>query len=123
MPDNLLTRYGYQKVPGDQPESIIDLNGPKSYIGVSIGTPPSGGQTVRAQDFGLGSLDYVTSMGSTDGRYEVTVFPLLSPPTTQLPDGAFTTAILMWKLASGGTQVGAGIDLSGASVRLFARGR
>src|SRR5215467_8560245 len=94
----LLTRYSYPKVPGDQYESIIDVTGPASYTPLVPGTPgppvtpPTGGQRITAQDFGLLALDLVVSMGSTDGGHYVVVVPeLVAPPPnplpTQLPDG------------------------------------
>lgn len=129
----ILTRYGYPKVPGDQPESITDVSGPASYTPLVPGSPgppivpPTGGQRITAQDFGLQSLDYVTGMPSQDGKYFVLVVPLLvepmpNPPLpTQLPDGTFSTALLMWMNVTGGTQASG--NLSQSTVRLFARGR
>ena len=128
----ILTRYGYPKVPGDQPESITDVSGPVSYVPLTPGTPgppitlPSGGQTVTAADFGLQSLDYVTAMASQDGLYTVVCVPLLvepypNPPLpTQLPDGTFSSVLLKWVTATGAEASG---DLSQSAVRLFARGR
>jgi len=131
MATTLLTRYGYPKVPGDQPESILDVSGPASYNPLVAGTPgppitpPSGGQRVTAQDFGLQSLDFVTGMGSTDGRFFVMVVPELISPApnplpTQLPDGSFSAVRLGWMQLTGGQATG---DLSTSTVRLFARGR
>lgn len=132
MATALLTRYGYPKVPGDQPESIIDVSGPTSYTPLVAGspgppiTPPTGGQRITAEDFGLQSLDFVVGMGSTDGQYLVVVVPqliepLTSPPLpTQLPDGTFRAALLAWLELAGGQASG---DLSKSTVRLFARGR
>jgi hypothetical protein len=128
MATALLTRYGYPKVPGDQPESIIDVSGPASYTPLVEGspgppiTPITGGQRITAADFGLQSLDFVVGMGSTFGSYFVVVFPELTtpPPSTQLPDGSFRSALLAWMDIAGGQASG---DLSQFTVRLFARGR
>ena len=132
MATALLTRYGYPKVPGDQPESIIDVTGPTAYTAITPGspgppiTPPSGGQPITAADFGMQSLDYVTGQGSQDGLYTVVIIPLMvavtpAPPTpTQLPDGTFSRFLLKWVTATGTEASG---DLSQSSVRLFARGR
>ena len=128
----ILTRYGYPKVPGDQPESITDVPGPAAYVPLVPGAPgppvipPSGGQVVTAEDFGLQSLDYVTAMGSQDGLYTVVVIPLTiepwpNPPlVTQLPDGTFSKVLLKWVTAAGAEASG---NLSLSVVRLFARGR
>ena len=133
MATALLTRHGYPKVPGDQPESVLDVSGPAAYTPLVPGspgppiTPPTGGQRITAQDFGLQSLDFVFGMGSTDGRYSVVIIPeLIQPPppspplATQLPDGTFSAALLMWMNATGGTQATG--NLSQSTVRLFARG-
>lgn len=128
----LLTRYGYPKVPGDQPEGVFDLIGPVTYTPLVPGNPgppivpPTGGQRVTAQDFGLQSLDFVWSMGSTDGLYHVVVVPVMiipapGPPLpTQLPDGTFTAVLVAWYTAAGTEASG---NLSTSVVRLFARGR
>jgi hypothetical protein len=133
MATKLLTRFGYPKVPGDQPESIIDVNGPTAYQAFVPGdntttpvTHPSGGQRITAADFGLQSMDFVASMGSDDGRYYVIIIPelLVIPPgpplPTQLPDGTFTAVHLIWIGVGAATQASG--DLSASSVRLFARG-
>ena len=132
MGTSILTRYGYPKVPGDQPESVTDVNGPVAYVAITPGSPgppvvlPTGGQTVTAADFGLQSLDYVESMGSTDGLYSVVIIPLMiasspiPPLVTQLPDGTFSAVLLKW-VTAGGTEASG--DLSQSVVRLFARGR
>lgn len=132
MATALLTRYGYPKVPGDQPVSIIDVSGPPSYTPLVPGSPgppivpPTGGQRITAQDFGLQSLDFVVGMGSTDGRYTVVIVPELieslpNPPLpTQLPDGTFSALLLAWMQLTGGQASG---NLTQSTVRLFAWGR
>ena len=128
----LLTRYGYPKVPGDQPESIIDVSGPPVYVPMIPGSPgppivpPTGGQLLHANDFGLQSLAFVFGMASTDGKYFPLIVPLLieplpNPPLpTQLPDGSFATFILVWMNVTGGGQATG--DLTQSTIRLFARG-
>lgn len=128
----ILTRYGYPKVPGDQPESVIDVSGPASYTPLVAGSPgppivpPSGGQVLHAQDFGLhNGLMMVFGMASQDGKYFPLIVPLMVEPTpnpplpTQLPDGSFSTFLLVWMNVAGGQASG---DLSQSSMRLFARG-
>ena len=131
MATALLTRYGYPKVPGDQPESVIDVSGPVSYTPLvpeqegPPEVPPSGGQLLHAADFGLQSLTFVLGMASGDGLYFPIIVPLLveplpNPPLpTQLPDGSFSSFILVWMQIAG---VEASGDLSESSIRLFARG-
>ena len=129
----LLTRYGYPKVPGDNPESIIDVSGPTAYVQLvagSAGPPivqPTGGQRMSASAFGLQSLDFVAAMGTaSNGLYFVVVVPdliQLQPPNlpTSLPDGTFGAVRLAWMLFAGG-QVAASTNLSTSIIRLFARG-
>lgn len=121
MPATVMSRFSYPKVPGDEKHSITDVTGPSNYIGISIGVggnPPTGGQSVTAADFGLQSLDFVTAMGGSNGQYSVTVFP------TAFERGNEMKAVqLQWNVASTGAQVGSGLNLSAATVRLKAVGR
>lgn len=128
----LLTRYGYPKVPGDQPESIVDVSGPPVYVPMVPGSPgppivpPSGGQLLHANDFGLQALAFVFGMASTDGKYFPLLVPLMVEPVpnpplpTMLPDGSFATVILVWMNVVGGGQASG--DLSQSTIRLYARG-
>ena len=129
----ILTRYGYPKVPGDSPESILDVPGPPTYTPLVAGSPgppivpPSGGQRITAQDFGLQTgLVSVVGLASQDGKYFPLIVPLMVEPApnpplpTQLPDGSFSTFLLVWvDVANGGQASG---DLSKSTIRLLARG-
>lgn len=124
----VLGRFGYPKVPGDTLESVIDVPGLASYAVVVYQTPPSvptGGQTIRAADFGFQqSLDFVLAVGVQGGTYSVRVIPLLPVPgSVALPDGSFSTAILEWVDAATGLPAAAATNLSAFRVRLLARGR
>lgn len=136
MSTAILLRFNYPKVPGDERVSVLDVTGPASYVEVIPGTPgppvtaPTGGQTIRASDFGLQEMDFVSAMGSSDGNYAVSVIPLIplnpggSLSAYRLPDGAFETCLLKWSTTVGPQEeVAAATDLSGSSVRLFAWGR
>jgi len=114
----VVSRYSYPKIPGDSPISAVDVAGPASYTVVTVGTPPTGGQTVPASTFGLQALDFVWAQGSNNGQYDVTVFPL---PFT-LGD-SFPSVMLMWSVAATGAQVTAATNLGAIAVRLFAIGR
>lgn len=103
----ILGRFSYPKVPGDQPWSIIDLQGPASY--------PNGGQLIYPADFGLQSFDFVAAMQSVFG-YTVEIVP-----TTATIGGAYSVLSVQWYLA--GDPVAFDTDLSAASVRLLAIGR
>lgn len=112
----LLKRFSFPKVPGDQPWSIIDVTGPASYVQVTPGNPPTGGQRVNAQDFGLQALDFVAAMASTSGQLFVNVIPL--------GVGEYNSVLLQWMM-SGATpeEAPAAGNLSTTTVRLLAIGR
>lgn len=128
----LLNRFSYPKVPGDQPWSIIDVTGPVSYAQIVPGNPPSGGQQLFAQDFGLTTLDFVMAMGSNDGTYTVIVIPVTGKPGLQ-PLGyslgnAFDSLLLQWNETNPAPpdeeeEAPPLTDLSGSMVRLLAIGR
>lgn len=118
----ILLRFSYPKVPGDSPWSIADVRGPSSYVQITPGSPgppvvpPSGGQSLVPQDFGLQSFDIVLGQASSDGRFAVQVVPLLSG------DDTFDKLLLMWINLATGQQATAGQNLSQSSVRLLAIG-
>ena len=119
----LLSRFSYPKQPGDSPWSIVDVEGPASYVHVTPGSPgppmvlPTGGQEILPVDFALESFDIVLAMGSYDGLYSVSVVPIWPGPNDTL-----LRVLLRWTTAAG-AQVGAGVDLSQSMVRLLAIGR
>ena len=88
---NVLTRLSYPKQPGDQPWSILDIDGaamaaaspPVTVPPIVAGNPVRGGLLVLAQDFGLQELDFVWAMNSSDG-FTANVYPIVIrkiPPT------------------------------------------
>jgi hypothetical protein len=120
---HILIRLSYPKQPGDTPWSIIDVDGPASYVQITPGSPgppvvqPSGGQPVFPQDFGLQSFHIVLAQQSNDGRYAVSAIPVRLEG-----DDAFNEALLDWIDLATGQQVAAGTNLSRSSVRLLAIG-
>lgn len=123
----ILTRFSYPKQPGDSPWSIADVEGPKSYVQITPGspgpppTPPSGGQPLFPADFALQSFDIVIAgMASFDGKFAVEAIPLLTPPAPM--DDVFQKFLLMWIDLSTMQQATTGQDLSKSSVRLLAIG-
>jgi hypothetical protein len=113
-----MSRFSYPKVPGDGFQSVTDMTGPASYAVIVSGTPPSGGQTMRASDFGLASLDWVKSMGSDNGQYVVICIPLGFSA-----GNPFTSFLLQWVTSATGAEVVAATNLSARTVRLFGFGR
>lgn len=113
----LLTRFSYPKVPGDQPWSIIDVRGPANYALLLTGTPPTGGQLVTAAAFGLQSIDFAMAMDSQNGAWNVHLVP-----DGFAVGGSFTGVRIAWSSLNAGTQAPAATDLSAAIVRLMAIG-
>lgn len=105
----------YPAVPGNKPVSIIDVTGPTSYV--QFVPPATGGQLVSARQFGLNSIEavWVIGMDST-GAYAPVA--MLTPLNKNLGSPNVT---LSWQVP-GGSQVGAGTNLSTSFVRLYALG-
>lgn len=101
---------GYPTSFGSSRASVHGITGPASYTQVVNGTAPAvatGGQTIRAVDFGLKYFDYV-SAGLTDTAINrVECIP--GQPSGQGPKGACATYTLRWVVVSTGAEVGAGI--------------
>src|SRR5215472_6456806 len=97
MPATVMSRFSYPKVPGDGLWSIVDVTGPTSYAVIVVGTPPGGGQLVTAADCGLISIDWIQSMGSDDGQYDIVCIP--APFTLGNP---LVAVRLMWLISATG---------------------
>lgn len=126
----LLNRFSYPKVPGDQPWSQIDVTGPAAYVQMvpssTPGVPPTGGQEIHAQDFGLQALEFVVAMGSQDGGYWGIIVPLGGSIATHkelTPGDDFDSVLLVWMDPTTGLQATAGDDLSTSTMRLLGVGR
>ncbi|HEV8525220.1 MAG TPA: hypothetical protein VGQ71_12025 [Terriglobales bacterium] len=115
MPAAVLSRFSYPKVPGDSFWSVVDVEGPASYVQVVPGNPPTGGQLITASDCGLQSFDWVNAKGASQAFNAVVVIPAIV--------GNPTIIRLMWITAATGSQVAPGANLSGRFVRLLAIGR
>lgn len=122
MATELLLRYSYPKQPGDQPWSILDLNGPTSYVTfVPTATPPTGGQLVSVADFGLQAADIVLAMSfmpNNLGGFYAAIFPV-NPSI----NGDFSQFRVGWYNLATFVQPAPGANLSTAVVRLLAIGR
>lgn len=118
MPTTVMSRFGYPKVPGDAPWSVVDVEGPASYAQIVTGAIATGGQLLTAGDFGLQSFDWVGAMGSDNGQYSVVAFP--APFNAGAP---MASVRLQWNIAATGAQAAAAANLSARTVRLLAIGR
>jgi hypothetical protein len=124
----ILIRYSYPKQPGDTPWSIVDVEGPTSYVQVTAGSAgpplvrPTGGQPIFPKDFGLQSFHIILQQASQDALYRVDVIPFLIVDQSNPGGDAFIQSVLRWTVIATGAQVAAGVDLSAHSVRLLAIG-
>jgi hypothetical protein len=107
---------GFPQSNGARVESVMTKTGPASYTQVSVATPPTGGQTVEAKEFGLKYIEFLESSLSDDGQYQVFATPKVADAK------GVSSWTLMWVTASGGAEVAAETDLSGRTVRLRAIG-
>src|SRR5262249_37362825 len=118
MPATVMSRFSYPKVPGDTLESMVDVTGPASYTQLVVGTPPTGGQAVTATECGLQSIDWVQSMGSDNGQYDIVCVPVAFTLGNPL-----ASVRLQWIISATGAEAAAAANLSARTVRLFVKGR
>ena len=115
---------GYPSSIGYQLAVVQGVAGPSSYTQVVTGTAPAvatGGQTIRAVDFGLKFFDFVVSTGlEDDGINRVECIP--GAPSGGGPAGACSTYTLRWIVVATGAEVAALVDLSTKVVRVLAIG-
>lgn len=113
---------GYPTSFGSSLASVNGIAGPSSYTAITPGTAPAvatGGQTIRARDFGLKFFDYVVAGMSDSAVYRVECIP--GARSGLGPRGASTTYTLRWVVVATGAEAGA-IDLSAEIVRIFVIG-
>lgn len=108
----------YPAPPGNKRWVICDIDGPTAYTAITLGTPPTGGQTVRASDIGLQNIEWAQVSGSDNGQYDGTCYivgGLGNPAKT-----AGTQMQLQWILAATGAEASG--NLSARSLRIVAIG-
>lgn len=114
---------GYPTSFGSSEACVTGITGPASYTQVVTGTAPAvatGGQTIRARDFGLKFFDYVSAGLEDDGINRVECIP--GAQSGVGPKGACTTYTLRWVVVATGAEVAALVNLSTKIVRVFAIG-
>lgn len=114
--------------PGDQPWTIIDIDGPSSYTAITAATPPTGGQVIKATDIGMSNIDFAVAIGSDNGAYAgecYIVGGLGDPRSGGSPNysQAGSQINLQWITAATGAEVGGGVDLHLRRMRLLVLGR
>lgn len=114
---------GYPTSWGSSRASVMGVQGPSSYTQITPGTPPAvatGGQTIRASDFGLKYFDYVVAGLSDSGAYRVECIP--GDRSNDGPKGACLTYTLRWVVVATGAEAAAELDLDAEYVRLLVVG-
>jgi hypothetical protein len=102
---------------GSRVYSVIDHVGPASYTQITPGSPPTGGDVVKASEFGLRFISAVYAGLSDDGTYNVEA-------SMGIAGGQeVTQATLIWIVAHTGAEAAGAANLSARSIRLFAIGR
>jgi hypothetical protein len=109
----------YPAPPGNKRWVVADIDGPASYTAITPGTPPTGGQVVRAGDIGLQNIEWAQVSGSDNGQYDGVCYIVggLGNPAK----AAGTQFQLQWITAATGAEAGA-VNLSARSLRIVALG-
>ena len=98
---------------GNKRVQVALVTGPASYTQVTTGSPPTGGQTIKASDYGLKFIDAAVPMISDDGQYQMKLTPADS--TTQ----QHSSLIALWQVAHTGAEVAGTTNLSGRTIRVL----
>lgn len=110
---------GFPTSWGSNRASVMGVQGPSLYTQITPGTPPAvatGGQTIRASDFGLKYFDFVTGGLSDSGAYRVEAIP--GDQSNAGPKGASLTYTLRWVVVATGAEAAGSADLDAEYVRL-----
>ena len=107
----------YPAPPGSQLESISTHVGPALYATLVQGTPPTGGDTLNADEFGLKFFDSVEVLG-LDATGTYTALPIWDSGITGQP----TSVKLIW-YSAGLVEVANATPLSAYTLRIRATGQ
>ena len=101
---------------GDKYESVFTHAGPASYTQIGVASPPTGGDVIKAVEAGLKFFEFVESSLSDDGQYTIEISHAVGDQSL------VASVVAIWCVAATGAQVNGGVNLSGRTVRLRARG-
>ena len=101
---------------GSRIVSVFEFTGPASYTQVTNGTPPTGGQSLPANGFGMKFIEWMECGLSNNGQFTVEV-------TYAGPTGAVANVIARWIVSATGAEVAATTNLSTFRVRALVIGR
>ena len=103
--------------PGDEPYARVKWVGPSSYTVLTVGSPPSGGDTISATQFGVNMIALVLGQASYDGRWMV--IPVrISDAKWTLKWISLVTATVGGQSQTANAEAVAGTDLSSTYVKL-----
>lgn len=108
----------YPSPPGNKRWVICDIDGPTAYTAITPGTPPTGGQVVRATDIGMQTIEWAQVSGSDNGQYDGTCYVVGGLGNPALRGG--TQVNLQWISAATGAEASG--NLSARSLRMIAMG-
>jgi hypothetical protein len=103
--------------PGDEPYCRVRWTGPSSYTQVTAGAPPTGGDQIKASQFGVSMIVLVLGDSSYTGRFQIVPIRI-SDATWTLKWISLVTATVGGQSQVAGTEAISATDLSGESVKL-----
>lgn len=124
-----ITQWPFGPVPpGHLPWTIIDIDGPASYSQISTGTPPSGGQVIKASDIGMSQIFWAQAVGSDNGTHDGVCYivgGLGNPRSGATPNvsQAGSQINLQWITAATGAEVSGATNLAARHMRLLVIGQ
>jgi hypothetical protein len=117
---------GYPQPWGNKKISVFYHTGPSSYVQMVTAAQVITGDLVTDTEAGGKYIEHMESSGLCDnGQYWVDAVPGGGNPSQAAPNGGTIGAPqrswrLLWTVRATGAEVGAGVDLSGRTVRLMA---
>lgn len=118
---NRLNMTDWPTVLGDKRASVIVVTGPNPYAPIVVATPPTGGQLIQAAAFGLKAIDWVQSMGSDNGQFDVVCYSANGNPVSTFGGLPCTAIRIQWLIAATGVEAGA-VNLAARTVKILAVG-
>ena len=106
---------GYPAPPGNKMESIADIPISGAYTAITPGTPPTGGLSVTATQFGMQYIEWAQSVGSDNGQYDGVIMMAASPNKP-------STSVRLQLLVSATGAEASGTIAAGRTIRILAKG-
>lgn len=97
---------GWSDIWGGKAMNVCDYAGPTSYV--------TGGDTIEPKQFGVRNFEYLSASETTNGTYYIRFRPSATGPTQ--------TWKAVWYVTATNAEVGAGVNVSGSSAKVFGFG-